>query len=112
MLLAGTRSSVHSSPTLETSPAHQPGKRRAGIAIALVVLTLMMGLGRPAATTAYAPKSDSMACEAIDAGARWVGDKMIAAQRAGDTQAVKHWNTVFASLESLYFGLDCQHSYN
>src|SRR5687768_5014465 len=86
MLLVGMNSWIQSStetvaPPKEprsTKPARHLGTLRAGIAMALVALMLMVGIVRPAETAAY--KSESLVCTTIEAGFQYTFDKALAAK--------------------------------
>jgi hypothetical protein len=105
MLFTGTRSSVHSSHTPETPSAHGIGRLRAGIAIALVALTLMVGFGRPAETAAY--KSESLVCTTIQAGFDYAFSKALKAKVEGDTAGFNTWNTIAHGANDLWFSAGC-----
>jgi len=105
MLLTGTRSSSHSSHAPEKSPAHQPGKLRAGITIALVALTLTVGFGRPAETAAY--KSESLVCTTIEAGFQYTFSNALGAKAAGDTKGFTYWNNIAQATQGLWYDMGC-----
>ena len=105
MMLTETRSSFHSSHAPENSPAHRIGKLRAGIAITMVALTLMIGFGRPAETAAY--KSESLVCAGIEAGFQYTFDKALAAKVVGDTKGFEYWNNIAQAAQGLWYDAGC-----
>jgi hypothetical protein len=105
MMLTGMRTSFHSSHAPENSPAHRPGKLRAGIALALVALTLLVGFGRPAETAAY--QSESLVCTTIEAGFQYTFDKALAAKVVGDTKGFEYWNNIAQAAQGLWYDAGC-----
>jgi hypothetical protein len=85
--------------------ALHPGAARAGIAAALVALTLLMGIGRPAETAAY--KSESLVCSTIEAGFQYTFDKALTAKLAGDTKGFEYWNGIAQAAQGLWYDAGC-----
>lgn len=105
MVLTGTRSSFHSSPALEKAVAHRPGPLRAGIAITLVALTLLVGFGRPAESAAYS--ADSVVCTSIQAGFDYTFSRALQARAEGDAAGFKTWNALAHAANDLWFSMGC-----
>lgn len=113
MLLVGMNSWIQSSSgtvareraAREPGPVRRPGVLRAGIATALVALTLLVGFGRPAETAAY--KSESLVCTTIEAGFQYTFDKALAAKVVGDTKGFEYWNTIAQAAQSLWYDAGC-----
>lgn len=113
MLLVGRNSWIQSSNGTAASPpapsgklaVRRPGALRAGIAIALVALTLMVGFGRPAETAAY--KEDSMVCTTIQAGFDYAFSRALKAKVEGDTAGFNTWNTLAHGANNLWFSAGC-----
>ena len=117
MLLVGMNSwiqsstgevALHSTNSLK-HPSRHPGVLRAGIATALVALTLMVGFGHPAETAAY--KSDSMVCTTLESGFNYASDMALAAQRAGDAKSANYWIKISFALQGTYLDLNCSYGY-
>lgn len=85
--------------------ALRPGAARAGIAAALVALTLLVGIGRPAETAAY--KSESLVCTTIEAGFQYTFDKALDAKLAGDTKGFEYWNGIAQAAQGLWYDAGC-----
>ena len=113
MLLVGMNSLIQSStgavaPSPAPSgkrPVRRPGALRAGIATALVALTLLLGFGRPAEIAAY--KSESLACTTIQAGFDYAFSKALKAKAEGDTAGFNTWNAIAHGANDLWFGAGC-----
>ena len=88
MLLVGMNSWTQASTGTAVPPSApsarqtraRSGALRAGIASALIALTLMVGFGRPAETAAY--KSNSLVCTTLEAGFNYAGDMYITTVKA------------------------------
>jgi hypothetical protein len=86
-------------------PGRRTGALRAGIAAALVALTLMVGLGHPADTAAY--KSESLVCTSIEAGFQYTFDKALDAKMLGDTKGFEYWNNIAQTAQGLWYDAGC-----
>lgn len=113
MLLVGMNSWIQSSTGVVAPPSapagkgrvRRPGALRAGIATALVALTLLVGFGRPAETAAYS--SDSLACTTIQAGFDYTFSKALKAKAEGDTAGFNTWNALAHGANDLWFSMGC-----
>lgn len=109
MLLKGTHSRIQSSTDANDSSINRtvsrPGALRAGIATALVALTLLMGFGRPSDTAAF--KSESLVCTTIEAGFQYTFSNALGAKAAGDTKGFNYWNTLAQGAQSLWYDMGC-----
>lgn len=113
MLLVGMNSWIQSSTEAIASlpapsgkhPERHPGTLRAGIIAALIALTLMIGLGRPADTAAY--KTESLVCTTIEAGFQYTFDKALTAKLAGDTKGFEYWNNIAQAAQGLWYDAGC-----
>jgi hypothetical protein len=86
-------------------PVRGPGTLRAGIAIAMVALMLMVGFGRPAEAAAY--KTESLVCTTIEAGFQYTFDKALAAKLVGDTRGFEYWNNIAQVAQGLWYDAGC-----
>ena len=93
-----------SAPSSKQSVSH-PGALRAGIATALVALTLLVGFGRPADTAAF--KSESLVCTTIEAGFQYTFSNALGAKAAGDTKGFTYWNTIAQATQGLWYDMGC-----
>ena len=117
MLLVGMNSWIQSSRTIAApdrasrnpKPVPRRGLLRAGIATALVALTLLTGFGRPAETAAY--KSTSTVCTTLEAGFNYASDMAIAAERAGNVKSANYWKSISLGLQGVYLDLDCSYGF-
>ncbi len=117
MLLVGMNSWIQSSRTIDApdrasrnpKPVPRRGLLRAGIATALVALTLLVGFGRPAETAAY--KSTSTVCTTLEAGFNYASDMAIAAERAGNVKSANYWKSISLGLQGVYLDLDCSYGF-
>ena len=113
MLLVGMTSRIQSSTGTAVPPSapsarqtrQRSGALRAGIATALVALTLLVGFGRPAETAAY--KSDSWVCTTIEAGFQYTFSKALEAKVVGDTRGFDYWNNLAQSAQGLWYDAGC-----
>ena len=113
MMLTGMNSWIQSATGASASqtalshehPSRHPGRLRAGIAAALVALTLLVGIGRPSETAAY--KSESLVCTTIEAGFQYTFDKALTAKLAGDTQGFEYWNGIAQAAQGLWYDAGC-----
>lgn len=117
MLLVGMNSWIQSSRGMDApvgvshkpGPTRRTGMVRAGIATALVALTLLVGFGRPAETAAY--KSTSTVCTTLEAGFNYASDMAIAAERAGNIKTANYWKSISIGLQGIYLDLDCSYGF-
>lgn len=78
---------------------------RAGIATALIALTLSTGFVRPGETAAAKP--DSMVCTTLEAAFQYTFSNAAAAKLAGNTQGFTYWNKIAQSTQGLWFDMGC-----
>ncbi len=109
MMLIGMNSWIQSStgaPAPSSKrPRRHPGALRAGIATALVALTIMVGFGRAADTAAY--KSESLVCTTIEAGFQYTFSNALGAKAAGDTKGFNYWNKIAQATQGLWYDMGC-----
>lgn len=113
MVLVGMNSWIQSSrgtgaperASHEPRPVRRIGLLRTGIATALVALTLMAGIARPAETAAY--KSDSLVCTSIQAGFDYAFGRALKARAEGDTAGFQTWNALAHGAHDLWFDAGC-----
>jgi hypothetical protein len=86
-------------------PSRRTGALRAGIATAVVALTLVAGFGHPANTAAY--KSESLVCTTNEAGFQYTFDKALDAKMLGDTKGFEYWNNVAQTAQGLWYDAGC-----
>ena len=113
MVLVGMNSWIQSSrgtgaperASREPRPVRRTGLLRAGIATALVALTLLVGFSRPAETAAY--KEESLVCTTIQAGFDYAFGRALKARAEGDTAGFNTWNTLAHGANDLWFAAGC-----